>query len=305
MSHRFRLMIVAMLAVVAVAAYLATGWVAVAPGEVAIVRRFGRPLDRPWGPGLHWALPAGIDRIDRVRAAEVRRIEIGLAGLPGPADDPGAGEFLTGDLNLLRARAVVQYRVHDPSAFAFRSGEMAALLARLAESSLARGLARRRIDDALRVGRAAVARDVATDLGRAAGRLGLGVAILGVSLTDARPPIEVQADFAAAQAARSQRDRRLNEARTYEATSLPAARSEARARLDRARAGADRAISIAQARADHFLALMAESRTSRALTVRRLFRDGLRDLLPKVRRKLVLTPEEPVDLSIFGAADRE
>ena len=29
--------------------------------------------------------------------------------------------------------------------------------------------------------------------------------------------------------------------------------------------------------------------------------DALRDLLPRVRRKLILTPEEPIDLSILGA----
>ena len=40
---------------------------------------------------------------------------------------------------------------------------------------------------------------------------------------------------------------------------------------------------------------------SRPLTVRRLYRDALRDLLPRVRRKLVLTPDEPVDLSLMGA----
>lgn len=305
MRRRRIVMTAGILTVGALAAYLATGWIAVAPGELAVVRRFGRPLSGPWGPGLHWALPAGIDRVDRVRVDEVRRLEVGLAGLPGPQDDPGAGEFLTGDLNLLRARAVVQYRVSAPSSFAFRSGDVSALLTRLAESSLARSLAGRRIDDALRAGRAAVARDAAIDLGRAAARLGLGVAILGVSLTDAQPPVEVQADFAAAQAARSDRDRRLNEARAYQATSIPAARSEARSRLDRAAAIADRTVAMARARADRFLDLLAGSRSDRVLTVRRIFRDAIRDLVAGVGRKLVLTPEEPVDLSLFGAEDRK
>src|SRR5262249_57024473 len=89
-------------------AYLASGWVAVAPGEAAVVRRLGRVLPSPWGPGLHLGWPLGGDRVGRVRTEEVRRLTVGLAGAPGAGSEPGAGEFLTGDLNLLRSEATVQ-----------------------------------------------------------------------------------------------------------------------------------------------------------------------------------------------------
>ena len=75
--------------------------------------------------------------------------------------------------------------------------------------------------------------------------------------------------------------------------------AEAQARLDRARARADRAVVLARSRAGRFLALLAEADRARALTVRRLYLDTLRELLPRVKRKLVLTPEEPIDLSII------
>ena len=209
---------------VAAFAYLATGWVVVAPGEVVVVRRLGRVLPRPWAPGLHWGWPLGLDRRD-ARPAPTRSagLEVGLAGTPGPADEPGAGEYLTGDLNLLRARGVVQYRVADPVAFVLRAAEVEPLLLRLTESGLARALARRGIDGVLR---ASARRSPATSRPtwpRPSALHDLGIAILGVSLTDARPPTEVAPDFAAAQAARSERDRRLNEAKTYAATTLTAA----------------------------------------------------------------------------------
>ncbi len=282
-------------------AWAATGWRVVAPGEVVVVRRLGRVLPHPWLPGPHLGWPLGLDRTTRVRTDEVRRLAVGLAGTAGPDDEPGAGEYLTGDLNLLRARGVVQYRVADPVAFALRAAEADPLLARLAEASLSRSLSRRGIDDALRSGRAEVARDVEADLSRMVGAYRLGVAVLGVSLTDARPPAEVAPDFAAAQTARSTRDRRVNEAKTYEATLLPAARAEARARTERASARADRAVALARARAGRFLAMLDEVDRSRPLTIRRIYRDALRELLPRVRRKLVLTPDEPVDLSVIGA----
>jgi membrane protease subunit HflK len=279
---------------------LATAWVEVAPGEVVVVRRLGRVLPAPWMPGPHLGLPFGLDRHARVRTDLVRRLEVGLAMAPGALDDPASGEFLTGDLNLIRARGVVQYRVADPAAFVLQTADLEPLLARHAESGLARALSLRGIDAALRLERAAIARDVEAELVRCVAAARLGIAILGVSLTDARPPSEVAADFAAAQAAQSERDRRVNDARTFAATTGTAAHAEAQARLDRARAAADRAVVLARGRAGRFLALLTEAQRDRPLTIRRLYLDMLRELLPRVRRKLVLTPEEAVDLSILG-----
>jgi membrane protease subunit HflK len=125
--------------------------------------------------------------------------------------------------------------------------------------------------------------------------------VLSVSLTDARPPTEVAPDFAAAQSARSEHDRRVNEAKTFSATTVTQAKARALARIEKARARADRTIALAKSRSGRFLAMLAETDKARGLTVRRLYLEAIRDLLPRVRRKLVLAPEEPLDLSILGA----
>jgi membrane protease subunit HflK len=278
---------------------LATSVVSIRPGEVVVVRRLGWALPTPWPPGLHWGLPFGLERRDRVRIDEVRRLELGLAGVAGPEEDPGGGEFLAGDRNLAVLRAVVQYRVADPAAFVLATADPEATLRRLAESSLARSLSKREINAILRDDRVAIARESRAELERSAGRAGLGLAVLGVSLTDVRPPVEVQPAFDAAQAARSDRTRRRHEARAYAERTVAAAKAEADARLDRARASADRTVRRAGSRRERFLALLAEADRDRALTVRRLYLDAMRDLLPKIGRKLVLTGEDPIDLSVF------
>lgn len=290
----------ALLIPIAVLAVAATGFVSVAPGESAVVRRFGRLLPDAWGPGLHLGLPLGLDRVERVETGRVRRVEVGLADVPGPEDDPGAGEYLTGDLNLIHARAVVQYRVADPARFVLAAEGREATLNRLAESCLARALARRGIDGALRDGRAAIADDVRASFDDAARGYGLGLAVLGVSLTDARPPAEVQPDFTAAQSARSDLDRKHHEAEARAESVRIDARAKARAAEEVARAAADRTLTLARGRADRFLALLAEAGRSRGLTVRRLYLDALRDGLARARRKVLLTPDEPIDLSLFG-----
>ena len=71
-------------------ALLASGWTAVGPGEVVVVRRLGRVLPEPWTPGSHWGWPLGIDRATRLRLDEVR-IRPDRAGRPGGATSRARG----------------------------------------------------------------------------------------------------------------------------------------------------------------------------------------------------------------------
>jgi membrane protease subunit HflK len=59
-------------------AYLLSGVYVVAPGEVAVVRRFGAVVSPREGEGLHYQLPWPIDRVDIVNVSQVRRESVGL-----------------------------------------------------------------------------------------------------------------------------------------------------------------------------------------------------------------------------------
>src|SRR5262249_47432433 len=101
--------------VVLLGLYLLTGVTQVRSDERAVVRRFGRVLDYQPGPGLWIGLPWGMERVDRVRVDEVRRVEVGYQP---DADEDGQttlpGQFLTGDHNLVNLQMIVNYAVrHD------------------------------------------------------------------------------------------------------------------------------------------------------------------------------------------------
>jgi modulator of FtsH protease HflK len=281
----------------------ATGWVMVAPGEVVLVRRLGRLIEPAWGPGLHWRFPAFIDRIDRLRADAVRQLTFGTAGTAGLDDEPSSGEVMTGDLNLLKVQATVQYRVSKPRDYAFRVDAVDPLLSKAAAATIARAVSRRGVDAVLRTERQAVARETEHDLATLVDHYRLGVTILGVSLTDARPPSEVAAEFAAAQSAESERDRRINEAKSYEETTTAAAQSAAGAKLEGARGAADRRALSARAEADRFALLAAQAKLSRALTMRRLYIESVQALLDSTKRKIVVPDGGDIDLTVLGITD--
>ena len=57
--------------------YLLTAVHQIRPEERAVVRRLGKIVAKP-GPGLWIGLPWGIDRVERVPIATVRRVTIGF-----------------------------------------------------------------------------------------------------------------------------------------------------------------------------------------------------------------------------------
>lgn len=294
---------VALIVVAAVSAVAFSGWHVVRPGEQIVVRRLGGLVRPTWRPGSHWGFPLGIDRFDRVRTDLVRRLNIGTPEALDGSADSSSGEFLTGDLNLVRIQAIVQYRVDAPTDFVIRGDEVERVLERLAEASLSASLARRSIDAALRAERQIIAGEVERALAEAVRRHGLGIAILSVNLTEARPPAEVAPDFVATVAAASHRERRVQEASSYADTTATAARAAAHAVLDGAHAAAHRETVASGAQAQRFVALVAEARRSRSLTIQRIYLDTMKSLLGQVRRKVVLPPGDVVDLTVLGVEE--
>ena len=110
---------------------------------------------------------------------------------------------MTGDLNLVTAEALVQYRVRDPVPYLFRATDLDASLLAAAEWALTRSLAERGIDELLTTGRAEVAEGLTRAIQSHADRDGLGVSIVAVRLGRLTPPSAVSPAFA--DAARAQR----------------------------------------------------------------------------------------------------
>ena len=271
----------------------------VGPGEVAVVRRIGRTLERPWTAGLHIGLPWGLEQRVRVRIDQVQRLEVGAAQPRGAAAS-GRGEFLTADQNLALVGAVVQYRVSEPARYLAASADRDSLLAALAESALARACARIDIDDLLRNRRQQLSDDIRGALSQDILTLRLGVEVLSVSVIEARPPDEVATEFADAQAARSDRDRRATEGSTEAARIELTASSRAAAITEQARSTGARTRATARARAERFLALLAQAADEPQLTRRRLYLDAIDRGFQRLGRRIVLEPGQTLDLSVLG-----
>ena len=200
----------------------------VRPDERAVVRRFGRLLPDKPGPGLYVGWPWGIDRVDRV-GVRVRRVEVGFRGKE--ADDvtaTPAGEFLTGDHNLVDVQAEIHFTVVEDEVekYFLQADRADKLVGRAAEAALAAWVAGRKVDEVLLGGKAFLPRELVAQVQERLRQYDLGVRIEAASITRLNPPDEVKDAFDRVAQAQNSIQTQLNAAHEAAQRNLRTAEAE-------------------------------------------------------------------------------
>ena len=318
LSHRWRVVSLTLLTA-ALAVYALSGFTQVNADEVAVVRRFGRPLAADLQPGLHWCYPWPIDTVTRVQPARVQTIEIGFRtegraqaqtarvwssqhGGDGIRRLPDEAVMITGDGQLIELQGSIRYHIDQPRVYLFEVEDAPAVLRSAAESVLREKVAGRTFGRLLTVDRAAFQREVHTRLQERCaeyGSHGLGVHIDGVSLHDLHPPQEVVSAYHQVTRAMEESHRKENAARALAVSN----EKTWQAATDRdkllAIADATRTRRFAFAERDALLALLAVRKDSPQIMDMRLFYDAL-EMALKGREKVIIdTDEVPVQRNLW------
>jgi membrane protease subunit HflK len=301
-----------------VAIWLATGIYQVGPGEQAALRLFGKVQGNPTtDTGLHWWWPGPVGKKDKVLTSETRRMELGFRSAQGVADSPVGVEALmiSGDLNIVDVRMVVQYNISNLTYFLFRvndPGEQAREIGQgepdgrtlkdAAEAALRLVVGQRSIDDVLTQQREEVQTATKARLQQIMDSYETGINILNVQLQDVKAPEEVRPAFDDVLQARQERDTKINQARAFENDIIPRARGDAERIVREAEAFKAARVARAEGEAGRFEAVLAEfarSDKSRSVTRQRLYLEAMEDILPRIS-KIIVSPEADPVLIIGG-----
>lgn len=258
--------------------YVLSGLYVVPPGEVGVVRRFGRLLAGDVAPGLHYRVPWPVDEVATVPTGAVRR------------SDVPTSLMLTGDQNLVDVAATVHYRVRSATDYLFNVAQPADLVRDAAEASLRQSVGLRPIDDLLAGERAAIQAETQRLLQSRLDAGGAGVDVAAVQLTAARPPQDVASAFLDVASAREDRATAINEALAYQNEVLPKARGEAEKQLREAEGYRAEKIANASGEAQRFASRLAAYKDAPAVTRTRLYLEAVEKVLPSVQ-KFLLSPD--------------
>jgi len=285
--------------------YFLSGIYIVRPDEQGVVRRFGRAV-RVTEPGPHYHLPRPIEKVDKVKVKQVRRIEIGFrtvsTGMPARYRFmPEESLMLTGDEQIVDAQIIVQYQVRDPEKFLFNVRGLErpqGALMDAAEVALRQVVGQRPIDHVLITEKLQVEIDIRELLQRIIDNYESGLKVIEVKLQTVRPPKEVAAAFSDVVSAKEDKDRFVKEAEGYREDVLPKARGKAEAIIRAAEAYKAERVKHAQGDADRFLTILKEYQNAKAVTRKRLYLETMERILPGIR-KFVIDPQAGGNLLQF------
>ncbi len=243
--------------------------------EQGVIKRFGK-YNRTQKPGVHFKLPWPIEKVQKPKVTEVKRIEIGFRTIdPGPPASykhlPEESLMLTGDLNIVSSEFIVQYRIKNAEEYLFNVKDVGTAIRDAAEAAKRQVVGDKEVDFVLTVGKAEIQEEVRSLLQEIMDSYGAGIHIVAVQLQDVEPPKPVIGAFKDVASAKEDRDKFINQAEAYRNEILPTAQGEAKKLLNEAEAYKAEKVNRAKGEADRFTMILEESKKSEDVTRKRLY----------------------------------
>jgi membrane protease subunit HflK len=270
----------------------------VAVEEVGVIQRFGKYV-RTCQPGLNFKLPAGIEKVTKVKVRHVFKEEFGLDSSSG-ADRARFGEnaenmnvslMLTGDLNVAVVPWIVQYRIKDPYNYLFKVRDARRLLRDMAEAAMRLVVGDRSINEVI-TKREEIAIDAKNVLQNELDHAETGINIVALEMKKTNVPTPVQPSFNEVNQAVQEKEQMIYQAREDYNKAIPAAKGEADRTIKAAEGYALDRVNRAQGDATRFKAFYAEYAKAKDVTKRRLYLEAMRDLIPKMGPKYIVDQDQ-------------
>ncbi len=306
------------------------------PDEVGVVRRLGKYV-RTTSPGLRMKLPWGIETVRKVRVQYYFKEEFGFrtkrAGVKTEYYEPGEYSMrrdffsmnrylqktglgtqntflaeslmLTGDLNAAQVEWIIQYRIKDPVAYAFKVRDMQGTVRNMAEAVMRQVVGDATVDEVLTYGKDIVEQQCEVKLQEILDNLSTGIKITSVVLQDVNPPAEVKDSFNEVNEARQDKERFINQAWQEYNRAIPRAKGEASKKIREAEGYAVQRVNSAKGDAERFLATWEEYKKAEEVTRRRIYLETMGSVLRNLERKIIIDSDQKGILPLLNLNDKE
>ncbi|MFC1868795.1 FtsH protease activity modulator HflK [Thermodesulfobacteriota bacterium] len=266
----------------------------VAVDEVGIVQRFGKYV-RTKPPGLNFKLPAGIEKVTKVKVRYVYKEEFGFRTLAAgvrtryASDAAYLGEslMLTGDLNVAVVPWIVQYRIKDPKLYLFKVRNVGATLRDLSESTMRLVVGDRSINEVISK-REEIAAQTKELLQKELDEAETGIFVTTIEMKKTNVPETVQPSFNEVNQAVQEKEKTIYQAREAYNKIIPLAKGQAEKTIKAAEGYALDRVNRAKGDASRFESLYEEYSKAKDVTQRRLYLEALKDIFPKLGDKYIV-----------------
>jgi membrane protease subunit HflK len=296
--------IVIALAALVVIVLINTVFYSVGTESVGVIQRFGE-YDRTTTPGLHMKLPFGIETVTKVPVTRILTQEFGFRtekpGVRTTRSKPLLGEslMLTGDLNVVVAEWIVQYKIKDPKAYLFKVNRVEETIRDVSEAAMRLVVGDRSVDGVITIERMEIGDAAMEKMQEILDSYETGIHIVTVKLQDVTPPDKVKPAFNAVNEAKQEYETLINQARKEYNTIIPKARGDAEKTIKEAEGYAIDRVNRAEGDAARFLSIWRQYSQAKDVTRRRLYMETMSKVLPQVQKKYIVDDKESGILRIL------
>ncbi|NOZ09257.1 MAG: FtsH protease activity modulator HflK [FCB group bacterium] len=282
--------ILAILAVIV----LFSSFYTVEANENAVVLRFGK-YTTTTGPGLHFKLPYGIDKVYPVKVDYQFKQEFGFKTVrPGVRSQYSKSNFeeeswmLTGDLNIAEVQWIIQYKIKDPVAYLFNVRDVENTIRDVSEATMRLMVGDRSFQEALQSERRNIAEQSRTRMQTIMDKYDTGISIQLVQLQDVHPPTPVADSFNEVNRAKQEQETLVNEARQAYNKEIYRVEGEAERLINEANGYAIERVNTAKGDVALFDAVLKEYRKAEQITKDRLYYETMEKVLSQMKGKIII-----------------
>ncbi len=273
---------------------LATSLYQIAPEEMGVILRFGKFV-RTSDPGLHLRLPLGIEQLSKVPVQRQLKMEFGFRTTePGirteylvSSSSRAEARMLTGDLNVVDAEWIVQYKIKDAYNYLFKIRDVNSTFRYMNEAVVRGIIGDSSVDEVITVGRVRIAMEAKEELQRLCDLYEIGIEVNQLIFQNVDPPDPVKPSFNEVNESQQQKERKINEAWSEYNQEIPKAEGEAEQMIRAAEGYAMARVNNAEGDAERFKSIYREYARAPLVTRKRLYLEAILEILPKVDKKII------------------
>jgi membrane protease subunit HflK len=281
------------------------------PEEAGIILRLGKFV-RTTEPGLHFKFP-GIEKIIKVPVQRQLKMEFGFrTERPGirteyriPLNAQKESVMLTGDLNVVVAEWIVQYRVDNPYNYLFKIRDVDYTFRCMTEAVVRKIVGDNSVDEILTIGRARIALQAQEELQDLCDLYEIGINVSQLIFQDVNPPDPVKPSFNEVNEALQEKERKINDAWSEYNQIIPKAEGEAEETIRSAEGYATERVNNAQGDSQRFIDVYREYSRAPLVTRKRLYLEAIEAILPNIDTKIIFDEAQKNILPLLNLGKKE
>ena len=286
---------IAILALLTLLAWLASGFYTVGPNEVGLNLIFGKYRGKTQA-GLNYNLPSPIGTVVKLAVTDRNAVDIGFREQPaasrrGPLapEAPEESLMLTGDENIADVKFRVFWQIDPahPEDYAFNVANPPATVKAVAESAMREIVGQSQIQKILTADRKLIEPASQQLMQKVLDDYHSGVLVLQVLLLSVDPPASVIGAFRDVTAAQQDLQRLVNEAEAKANSVVPEARGASARIIQEAEAYREQVVAEAQGQAARFDQIYEQYKKAPSVTRQRLYLETMERVLGGAEKVIV------------------